>query len=96
MKQKLKAIFLKGPVVFYPLLFAAFPILFFYVYNINETSVSQIWLPLVISVAAALVLWAVLSRSPLVILSGAKNLTSVQDSDEEGTFLNFALSFFTF
>jgi len=60
MKQKLKAIF-KGPVVFYPLLFAAFPILFLYAYNINEASVSQIWLPLVISVAAALVLWAVLS-----------------------------------
>ena len=60
MKQKLKAIF-KGPVVFYPLLFAAFPILFLYAYNINETSASQIWLPLVISVAAALVLWAVLS-----------------------------------
>ena len=60
MKQKLKAIF-KGPVVFYPLLFAAFPILFLYVYNISEVSVSQIWLPLVISVAATLVLWAVLS-----------------------------------
>jgi hypothetical protein len=60
MKQKLKAIF-KGPVVFYPLLFAAFPILFLYAHNINETSVSQIWLPLLISVAAALVLWAVLS-----------------------------------
>ena len=60
MKQKLKAIF-KGPVVFYPLLFAAFPILFLYVHNISETSVSQIWLPIVISVAAALVLWAVLS-----------------------------------
>jgi len=60
MKQKLKAIF-KGPVVFYPLLFAAFPILFLYVYNISETSASQIWLPIVISVAATLVLWAVLS-----------------------------------
>ena len=60
MKQKLKDIF-KGPVVFYPLLFAAFPILFLYVYNISETSVSQIWLPLVISVAATLVLWVVLS-----------------------------------
>ena len=60
MKQKLKAI-LEGPVVFYPLLFAAFPILFLYVHNISETSVSQVWLPLVISVAAALVLWAILS-----------------------------------
>ena len=60
MKQKLKAIF-KGPVVFYPLLFAAFPILFLYAHNIIETSASQIWLPLGVSVAAALVLWAVLS-----------------------------------
>jgi hypothetical protein len=69
MKQKLKAIFLKRPVVFYPLLFAAFPILFLYVHNISETSVSQIWLSLVISVAAALVLWAVLS---LILRSLAK------------------------
>jgi hypothetical protein len=60
MKQKLKTIF-KGPVVFYPLLFAPFPILFLYVHNISETSVGQIWLPLVISVAAALVLWVILS-----------------------------------
>jgi hypothetical protein len=59
-KERLKAIF-KGPVVFYPLLFAAFPLLFLYTYNIDETAVSEIWLPLVISVAAALVLWAVMS-----------------------------------
>ena len=68
MKQKLKAIF-KGPVVFYPLLFAAFPILFLYAHNINETPASEVWLPLVISVAATLVLWAVLS---LVLRSLAK------------------------
>ena len=60
MKERLKAIF-KGPVVFYPLLFAAFPVLFLYADNISETSASQMWLPLVISIAAALVLWAVLS-----------------------------------
>jgi hypothetical protein len=60
MKQKLKAVF-KGPVVFHPLLFAAFPILFLYVYNISETSMSQVWLPLGVSMAGALVLWAVLS-----------------------------------
>jgi hypothetical protein len=59
-KERLKAIF-KGPVVFYPLLFAAFPILFLYVYNINETSASQMLLPMIISVAATLVLWAFLS-----------------------------------
>jgi hypothetical protein len=60
MKQRLKAIF-KGPVVFYPLLFAAFPILFLYAHNMSETSASQLWLPMGVSVAAALVLWIVLS-----------------------------------
>jgi hypothetical protein len=60
MRQRLKAIF-KGPVVFYPLLFAAFPILFLYAHNISETSASQMWLPLGVSVAVALVLWAILS-----------------------------------
>jgi len=68
MKQRLKAIF-KGPVVFYPLLFAAFPILFLYAYNISQTSASQMWLPLAISVAAALVLWTILS---LILRSLAK------------------------
>jgi len=66
MKEKWRDIF-KGPVVFYPPLFAAFPILFLYAYNISEASMSEVWLPLVISVAAALVLWVVLSlilRSP--------------------------------
>jgi len=68
MKQKLKAIFKKS-VIFYPLLFAAFPILFLYAYNISEVSLSQIWLPLLISVAAALVLWLVLS---LILRSRSK------------------------
>ena len=68
MKQRLKDI-LKGPVVFHPLLFAAFPILFLYAYNISETSAGQMRLPLLISVAAALVLWAVLS---LILRSLAK------------------------
>ncbi|MFO7996482.1 MAG: sulfatase-like hydrolase/transferase [Dehalococcoidia bacterium] len=60
MKQRLKNIF-KGPVVFYPLLFAVFPILFLYVHNISQTSASELFLPIVISVAATLVLWAILS-----------------------------------
>lgn len=60
MKQRLRAIF-KGPVVFYPVLFAAFPILFLYAYNIRETSTAEVWLPLGVSVAGALVLWMVLS-----------------------------------
>jgi hypothetical protein len=68
MKQKLGAIF-KVPIVFYPLLLAAFPVLFLYAYNIHETSASQMWLPLGVSVAAALVLWAILS---LILRSLAK------------------------
>jgi hypothetical protein len=68
MRRRLKAIF-KGPVVFYPLLFAAFPILFLYAYNIRETSMGEVWLPLVVSVAGALVLWMVLS---LILRSLAK------------------------
>jgi hypothetical protein len=68
MKQRLKDLF-KGPVVFYPLLFAVFPVLFLYAYNINETSISQVWVPMAISVAGALVLWVVLS---LVLRSVAK------------------------
>lgn len=55
--------------VFYPLLLAVFPILFLYAHNISETSMSQVWLPLVISVAAALVLLAILR---LILRSLAK------------------------
>ncbi|OGN96596.1 MAG: hypothetical protein A2Z77_01120 [Chloroflexi bacterium RBG_13_51_36] len=68
MKQRLRAIF-KGPVVFYPLLLAAFPILFLYAYNIRETSMGEVWLPLWVSVAGALVLWMVLT---LILRSLAK------------------------
>ena len=60
MKQKLKVIF-SGPIAFYPLLFAAFPILFLYAHNISQTSASEIWMPLGISVGAAVVLWVALS-----------------------------------
>lgn len=68
MKQRLEATF-NGPVVFHPPLFAAFPILFLYAYNISETSISEVWLPLVASVAAALLLWIVLS---LILRSSTK------------------------
>jgi hypothetical protein len=68
MKQRLRDIF-KGPVVFYPLLFAAFPILFLYAHNISQTSASEVWLPLGVSVASTLVLWAILS---LILRSLAK------------------------
>ena len=60
MRQRLRDVF-GEPVVFYPVLFAAFPILFLYAYNISQTSASQIWLPLGISVGAALAMWAVLT-----------------------------------
>jgi len=68
MRQRLKDVF-KGPVVFYPLLFAAFPVLFLYAYNISQTSASQMWLPLGISVGAALAMWGVLT---LLLRSAAK------------------------
>jgi len=68
MKNKLRAIF-RGPVVFYPLLFAAFPILFLYAYNISQTSASQVWMPLGISVGAGLGMWGVLT---LILRSPAK------------------------
>ena len=60
MKRRLEPAF-RGQVVFHPVLFAAFPILFLYAYNVSETSISEVWLPLTISVTAALVLWIVLS-----------------------------------
>ncbi len=47
--------------VLHPVLFAAFPILFLYAHNIHQTSASQMWLPLGVSVAATVVLWAALS-----------------------------------
>ncbi len=68
MKEKLRAIF-KVPVVFHPVLFASFPILFLYAYNISQTSASQVWLPLGISVGAAMAMWGVLS---LLLRSAAK------------------------
>ncbi len=59
----------KGPVVFYPLLFAAFPVLFLYAHNIEHLVTGQLWLPLGVSVAFALVLWAILT---LILRSLAK------------------------
>lgn len=60
MKEKLTAV-LRGPVVYYPLLLAVFPILFLYAYNISEMSAGQIILPLVVSLLGTLILWAILS-----------------------------------
>ncbi len=52
--------FLNKPVVIYPFLLAVFPVLFLYAYNINQTSVSKIWIPMAASVLLALVLLVVL------------------------------------
>ena len=60
MKQKIKAI-LQGPVIVYPFLFAAFPIVFLYAHNIAEMSVNQIWLPLIAAIAATILLWGISS-----------------------------------
>lgn len=60
MKEKIKTIF-RGPVAIYPLLFTIYPILFLYAHNMSEMSASQVWLPLAVSVAFTLLLWAILS-----------------------------------
>ena len=50
----------KTPLVIYPFLFAAFPIIFLYAYNIAETDFRQTLLPLVLSLAGASILWFLL------------------------------------
>jgi hypothetical protein len=62
MKAALKHIsFWKKPVIFYPFLFAAYPLLFLYAHNVSEMSISQIIMPAVVSVLAAFLLWMLLS-----------------------------------
>jgi hypothetical protein len=62
MKAALKHIsFWKKPVIFYPFLFAAYPLLFLYAHNVSEMSISQIVMPAVVSVLAAFLLWMLLS-----------------------------------
>jgi hypothetical protein len=53
--------FIKKPLVIYPFLFAVFPVLFLYAYNIGETAASQIWIPMAASVLLTLLLVAILS-----------------------------------
>ncbi len=55
MKEKLKTIF-RGPVVFHPLLFAIFPILFIFAYNIAEVPAVDIILPLLVAITATIIL----------------------------------------
>jgi hypothetical protein len=61
MKAALKHIsFWKRPVIFYPFLFAAYPLLFLYAHNVSEMSVSQVVMPAVVSVLVAFLLWMLL------------------------------------
>ena len=57
----MKRLFSKIPSLVHPLLFAMFPILFLYAHNISETSANQVLMPMLFSVAGALVLWVLLS-----------------------------------
>ncbi len=63
--------FVKKSFVIHPVLFAIVPILFLYTHNISETSADRIWTPIGISVAFALVLWAILSLILRNILKAA-------------------------
>jgi len=45
----------------HPLLIAVFPVLFLYAHNISQTASNQIWMPILLSIAGALVLFVLLS-----------------------------------
>ena len=66
----MKSLIVKKNLIFYPFLFAIFPILFLYAHNIDEASVGQILLPMVFSIGFTLVLWATLSLILKNVLKG--------------------------
>ncbi len=57
---KLRGIFVKKLVVIHPFLFAVFPILFLFAYNIDEVSVSDLFLPIVVVTIFTLALFFLL------------------------------------
>jgi hypothetical protein len=65
----LKKYFLNWPAPVYVLLGSAFPVLYLYVYNISETNFGESALPLGLSLAGAVVLWALLT---LILRSARK------------------------
>ena len=66
----MKSLIVRKTLIFYPFLFAIFPILFLYAHNIDEASVGQILLPMVFSIGFTLVLWATLSLILKNVLKG--------------------------
>ncbi len=52
---------LDRPLPFHVILFAVFPVLFLYSFNIREMALGEIYFPLAVSVAGAFLLWAVLA-----------------------------------
>ena len=52
---------MKKYLIFHPLFFAAFPVLFLYTHNIIETPVRQMLIPLGASLILALLFWALLT-----------------------------------
>lgn len=51
----------KKTLIVHPILFATYPIIFFYSHNINEMTIGQIFIPMAISFVSLLILWAVLN-----------------------------------
>lgn len=60
MFNRLKVHLLSRPVAFHPVLFAAFPILFLYVHNIEGTRADMMIVPTVVSIAGAFIIWILL------------------------------------
>jgi len=56
----LKRNVLSKPFAFHVILFAIFPVLFLYAYNIDKTYVEQIVIPLIVAVLGALIVWVLL------------------------------------
>ena len=65
----LKKYSLNWPAPLYVLLLAAFPVLYLYAYNIREMDLGQALLPLAVSLAGAVLLWALLT---LLLRDGRK------------------------
>jgi len=49
----------KKPMIIHPVAFAMYPVVFLYAYNIKEVHISQLFLPLVLSILLAGILWTV-------------------------------------
>jgi len=60
MSNWLKKNILSRPIAFHPILFAAFPALFLYAYNVSVTATEHLFVPLTLSVLGTVCLWMLL------------------------------------